>query len=155
MDKVTSEQRSRNMAAVRSQNTKPERTVRRVLHSLGLRIRLHEASLPGSPDIVLKRHSAVVFVHGCFWHGHDCPRGAAPSARTEFWLPKLAGNRQRDERQVKELKSLGWRVITIWECETRDEAKLARRLARWFGASKVRLDSWHRHVRQGPIRTST
>jgi DNA mismatch endonuclease (patch repair protein) len=120
------------MAAVRSGNTKPEFIVRRLLHSLGLRFRLHQAALPGSPDIVLKRHGAVVLVHGCFWHGHNCPRGKVPSSRPEFWLPKLAGNRRRDERQLKELRMLGWRVLTIWECETKDEAKLLRRLARWF-----------------------
>lgn len=106
--------------------------VRSVLHALGLRFRLHQASLPGTPDIVLKRHGVVIFVHGCFWHGHDCPRGRAPSSRQEFWLPKLAGNRAWDERQVTELNSLGWRVLVVWECETVDKLALARRLARWF-----------------------
>lgn len=120
------------MAAIRSRDTKPERAVRSALHLLGLRFRLHQSSLPGSPDIVLKRHAAAVFVHGCFWHGHDCVRGKVPATRTDFWLPKLAGNRERDARQARELKMLGWRVLTIWECETKDEAKLLRRLARWF-----------------------
>lgn len=135
MDKVSSEQRSRNMAAVRSRDTKPELVVRSALHSLGLRFRLHQTSLPGSPDIVLKRHKAVVFVHGCFWHGHDCARGKVPTTRRDFWLPKLARNRERDAIQVRELKILGWRILTVWECETRDEAKLLRRLARWFKVS--------------------
>jgi DNA mismatch endonuclease (patch repair protein) len=120
------------MAAVRSRDTKPERTVRSVLHSLGLRFRLHRASLPGTPDIVLKRHRTIVFVHGCFWHGHDCPKGRAPTSRREFWLPKVARNRARDERQVKELEALGWRVLTVWECETKDKDALARRLAGLF-----------------------
>jgi DNA mismatch endonuclease (patch repair protein) len=132
MDTVSSAQRSRNMAAVRGRDTKPERAVRSALHALGLRFRLHQASLPGSPDIVLRRHHTVVLVHGCFWHGHDCPRGKAPSTRPDFWLPKLAGNRRRDARQVKELQALGWRVFVVWECETKDQAKLSRRLARWF-----------------------
>lgn len=124
------------MAAVRSADTKPELLVRRILHSLRLRFRLHQSSLPGSPDIVLKRHGTIILVHGCFWHGHDCPRGRAPSSRAEFWLPKLEGNRRRDQRQLLELRSLGWRVLTIWECETRDETRLARRLARWFKVDK-------------------
>ncbi|UXL08116.1 very short patch repair endonuclease [Achromobacter xylosoxidans] len=120
------------MAAVRGRETKPERAVRSALHALGLRFRLYQTSLPGSPDIVLRRHRTVVLVHGCFWHGHDCSRGKAPSTRLDFWLPKLAGNRQRDARQVKELQSLGWRVLVVWECETKDQAKLSRRLARLF-----------------------
>lgn len=132
VDKISSAQRGRNMAAVRSRDTKPERAVRRELHALGLRFRLHQASLPGSPDIVLRRHHTVVLVHGCFWHGHDCPRGKAPSTRLDFWLPKLAGNRQRDARQKRELQALGWRVLVVWECETKDQAKLSQLLARWF-----------------------
>jgi DNA mismatch endonuclease, patch repair protein len=132
MDTVSSAQRSRNMAAVRGRDTTPERAVRSALHALGLRFRLHQASLPGSPDIVLRRHQTVVLVHGCFWHGHDCPRGKVPSTRPDFWLPKLAGNRQRDGRQVKELQALGWRVLVVWECETKDQANLSRRLAKWF-----------------------
>ena len=136
MDTVSVEQRSRNMAAVRSGNTKPEIAVRSILHSLGLRFRLHQPSLPSSPDIVLKRHSAVVLVHGCFWHGHGCPKGRAPSSRKEFWLPKLDGNRRRDQRQAKALRALGWRVLTVWECETKDTPKLQRRLARWFGVGE-------------------
>jgi len=126
VDNVSSRQRSRNMAAVRSQDTGPERRVRSILHSLGLRFRLHNTSMPGTPDIVLKRHRVVVLVHGCFWHGHACPRGKAPSSRSEFWLPKLTKNRRRDVRQRRELKALGWRVLTVWECETRNEAQLAR-----------------------------
>jgi len=132
MDKISIQQRSKNMAAVRSRDTAPELVVRSTLHSLGLRFRLHQNSLPGSPDIVLKRHHTIIFVHGCFWHGHDCNRGRPPTSRTEFWLPKLEKNRIRDERQVKKLTSLGWRVLTLWECEIRDLPRLARRLASWF-----------------------
>lgn len=133
MDKISPEQRSRNMAAVRAKDTAPELAVRRLLHRLGLRFRLHQAELPGKPDIVLKRHRVVIFVHGCFWHGHSCPRGRAPTSRTDFWLPKLQRNRDRDCRCKAQLRAMSWRVLTIWECEVRDEAKLARRLSRFFG----------------------
>jgi DNA mismatch endonuclease, patch repair protein len=130
VDKVTKRQRSRNMAAVRGRDTAPELLVRSCLHRLGLRFR--DTGLPGSPDIVLKRHGAVVLVHGCFWHGHDCPRGRPPTTREEFWLPKLARNRARDRQQVYSLRALGWRVLVVWECETKDETRLNRRLRRWF-----------------------
>jgi len=132
-DRVTGEQRSRNMAAVRPSNTTPERVVRSILHRLGLRFRLHQRTLPGTPDIVLKRHETVVFVHGCFWHGHECPRGKVPSVRPEFWIPKLRRNRERDRANSASLRKLGWRVLTVWECELRDSARLARRLTRHFG----------------------
>jgi DNA mismatch endonuclease (patch repair protein) len=132
MDKVSVQQRSRNMAAVRSRNTAPEMLVRSILHAIGLRFRLHQISLPSSPDIVLKRHRTIVLVHGCFWHGHSCRRGKQPTSRPEFWGAKLAGNRARDERQIKELKALGWRVLIVWECETVDALKLTRRLVRLF-----------------------
>lgn len=132
MDKVTQQQRSRNMAAVRGRDTVPELLVRSSLHRLGLRFRVHDTSLPGSPDVVLKRHGAVVLVHGCFWHGHDCPRGQPPTTREEFWLPKLARNRARDKQQVHSLRALGWRVLVVWECEAKDETRLNRRLRRWF-----------------------
>jgi DNA mismatch endonuclease (patch repair protein) len=132
MDTVSPQQRSSNMSAVRNRNTVPERTVRSLLHRMGLRFRLHQSQLPGSPDIVLKRHNTALLVHGCFWHSHTCPRGMPPSTRVDFWLPKLARNRERDEARVRLLRRMGWRVMTVWECETKDEAKLVRRLARWF-----------------------
>jgi len=106
--------------------------VRSILHRLGLRFRLHERTLPGTPDIVLKRHKTVIFVHGCFWHGHECGRGKAPSARLEFWIPKLQRNRERDRANAASLRKLGWRVLTVWECELRDFARLNRKLARHF-----------------------
>lgn len=123
------------MAAVGSRNTKPELVVRHVLHSMGLRFRLHQTALPGSPDIVLKRHRTVILVHGCFWHGHSCARGRPPATRLDFWLPKLEGNRARDRRQARHLRGLGWRVLTVWECQTKDLATLNRRLARYFDIS--------------------
>ena len=132
-DRVTEEQRRRNMAAVRSTDTLPERAVRSILHKLGLRFRLHQRALPGAPDIVLTRHKTAVFVHGCFWHGHSCPRGKVPSTRPEFWLPKLQRNGERDRTNAASLRKLGWRVLTVWECELGEPGQLARRLARAFG----------------------
>ena len=132
-DRITEEQRRRNMAAVRSADTMPERAVRRILHKLGLRFRLHQRALPGTPDIVLTRHKTVVFVHGCFWHGHNCPRGKVPSTRTEFWLPKLQRNSERDRTNVALLREFGWRVLIVWECELGDSRRLAHRLAHAFG----------------------
>ena len=131
-DRISSEQRSRNMAAVRSMNTIPEKVVRSTLHAMGLRFRLHRRSLPGTPDIVLNKHRTVVLVHGCFWHGHNCPRGKPPATHPDFWLPKLARNKVRDAEQVRELKTLGWRVLTVWECELKDTRSLGKRMARWF-----------------------
>ncbi len=131
-DRVTKEQRSLNMAAVRSSDTTAEKTVRSILHRLGLRFRLHQRTLPGTPDIVLKRHETVVFVHGCFWHSHECPRGKVPSVRSGFWVPKLARNRERDRANADSLRELGWRVLTVWECELREPTRLACRLGRDF-----------------------
>lgn len=137
-DRASREQRSRNMAAVRSSDTGPERAVRSILHRLGLRFRLHQKALPGTPDIVLKRHATVVFVHGCFWHGHNCPRGKPPATRPEFWIPKLQRNRVRDMDNAKRLRAQGWRVLTVWECELRKPDRLSKRLAKAFGASVLR-----------------
>nr|WP_093161657.1 DNA mismatch endonuclease Vsr [Variovorax sp. YR216] len=143
VDKISLLQRSANMAAVRSKNTEIEQTVRSILHGLGLRFRLHDKALPGSPDIVLRRHATVVMVHGCFWHGHGCSRGKPPSSRSDFWLPKLQGNRRRDRRNADALRRLGWRVITVWECESKNRAKLEHRLARLF-----RIDDQRKGPRQ-------
>lgn len=132
MDKVSPDQRSRNMAAVRGRDTGPEVAVRRMIHWLGLRFRLHRSDLPGRPDIVLPRHRSVVLVHGCFWHGHSCTRGKVPTSNTAFWLPKLERNKQRDAEQVRALRKLGWRVLVVWECETKRPDRLLKRLARWL-----------------------
>ena len=127
MDVHTREQRSRNMAAIRSTNTRPERIVRSALHALGFRFRLHRKDLPGRPDIVLPRHRTVVFVHGCFWHCHRCKYGSvAPATRAAFWAAKRAGNVARDRRNAAALRKLAWRVLVLWECEVRTpEAALA------------------------------
>lgn len=132
MDSVTREQRSANMAAVRGRDTGPEILVRRLLYGLGYRYRLHAKDLPGRPDIVFRKRRCVVFINGCFWHGHDCPRGSAPSSNVAFWRRKIDGNRERDRRVQGQLKNDGWRVLTVWQCETKDEARLQRRLCRFL-----------------------
>jgi len=126
------------MRAIRRANTKPEVLVRSILHRLGLRFRLHIKSLSGTPDIVLRRHKTVVFVHGCFWHRHpNCRYASTPKTRTEFWLSKFAGNVERDARKKAELGNLGWRVLIVWECETRNPEALATRLAEEFGVTCI------------------
>jgi len=113
------------MAAIRGGDTKPEMRVRALLHALGYRFRLHRKDLPGKPDIVLPKYRTVIFVHGCFWHCHDCRYGSVvPSTRADFWAAKRAGNVARDRKKRAELESVGWRVETIWECDTRDEGRL-------------------------------
>ncbi len=129
-DVFTPEQRSEVMRRVRSTNTSPEMAVRRLLTRMGLRYRLHRKDLPGKPDIVFASRRAVVFVHGCFWHGHDCPRGArAPKANADYWQAKISRNRARDIRTEATLTALGWRVVTVWECELASPQALEARLA--------------------------
>ena len=110
------ETRSRNMAAVKSKDTKPEMIIRRLCHSMGFRYRLHRKDLPGKPDLVFPKYKAVMFVHGCFWHKHDCPKGATPATRIEFWEKKQKENAQRDKFSQRALITQGWKVIVIWEC---------------------------------------
>lgn len=118
-DTVTMEVRSRMMSGIRGKDTKPELLVRRMLHSNGFRFRLHRKDLPGHPDIVLRKFTAVIFVHGCFWHGHDCHHFRIPSTRTEWWGAKIDMNRERDTRNIRSLREAGWRVLVIWECAMR------------------------------------
>lgn len=121
-DIKTPEERSRNMSAIKSNDTKPEMIVRRYLHGLGYRYGLHNKRLPGRPDIVLRRYKTIIFVNGCFWHGHEnCKYYRLPKSNTDFWQTKIAQNRARDERDIKELVRLGWHVIVIWECELKTE----------------------------------
>jgi len=127
-DTFTKEQRSRYMARVKNKNTAPEIKVRQTLHRLGYRFRLHRRDLPGSPDIVLPRHNKVIFVHGCFWHGHNCPRGKRPSSNTEFWNEKLDRNLQRDQAAQEAISELGWHFLVVWQCQTKDNQDLERRL---------------------------
>jgi DNA mismatch endonuclease, patch repair protein len=127
MDIVDRATRSRMMSGIRGRNTAPEMLVRRALHAAGLRFRLHRKDLPGSPDVVLPRHNAVVFVHGCFWHRHPgCRFATTPATRPEFWRKKFDGNVERDVRQRRALRKLGWRVFTVWECQAKDTQRIGR-----------------------------
>lgn len=129
MDDKTEKLRSDNMSRIRSRDTKPEIKVRSLLHQLGYRFRKNVSSLPGKPDIVLRKYRTVVFVHGCFWHQHDgCNRSSLPKSNQEYWKPKLAGNVKRDKRHREDLESLGWKVMDVWECETKDLDSLTVRL---------------------------
>ena len=123
-DVLTPEQRRLNMSRIRGRDTKPELLLRRGLHRLGFRFRLQRRDLPGRPDLVFPGRKAVVFAHGCFWHGHDCPLCRLPATRTEFWAAKIAGNRARDRRALDELRTAGWRVLVVWECALRGPARL-------------------------------
>lgn len=121
--------RSQVMAAVKGKNTKPEMIVRRTAHRLGYRFRLHRKDLPGAPDLVFPGRKAAIFVHGCFWHGHDCPRGARkPKQNAEYWTAKIARNRARDAAALAALAEQGWRTLVIWECELKEAAALPARL---------------------------
>jgi DNA mismatch endonuclease (patch repair protein) len=125
------------MAAIRSKGMKPELAVRKLVHSLGFRYRLHRADLPGKPDLVFPKHRAVIFVHGCFWHQHskaDCLDGRPPKSNVQYWLPKLHRNIQRDAEDQAKLEQLGWRVLIIWECETKNIDLVAAKVARFLKA---------------------
>lgn len=133
--------RSDIMRAVKRANTAPEIIVRQVLHALGIRFRLHRRDLPGSPDVVLPRFRTVIFVHGCFWHRHpDCRYTTTPKTRQEYWLPKFAANIERDLRKEAQLQALGWRVLLVWECETKQREELTLRLRRELKISEAAQD---------------
>ena len=124
-----SNQRSRNMSAIKSKNTKPEIEVRKLLHSLGYRFRLHRKDLPGTPDIVLPKYKTVIFVHGCFWHRHEnCKYASIPKTRTEFWENKFKENIERDKKTQEKLQNLGWKTKIVWECEIKKQDKLIKKL---------------------------
>ena len=125
--------RSGIMRSIHSQDTKPELAVRGLLHRRGFRFRLHRGDLPGRPDIVLAKHRTVVFVHGCFWHSHGCQQGRKPQTNREYWLRKLTRNRERDRRSSDDLRWAGWKVVVVWECETRNIGRLRRRLEKLIG----------------------
>jgi DNA mismatch endonuclease (patch repair protein) len=131
MDRLTAERRSWNMSRIKGWDTAPEKRVRSLLHRLGFRFSLRRKDLPGRPDIVLPGRNVAVFVHGCFWHRHSgCSNAVLPKTRAEFWLAKLNGNVERDMRNAAALKELGWKVLTIWECEVENETRLSRELLR-------------------------
>ena len=125
-DKMTREQRHRCMASIRGRDTKPEMTVRRWLHSRGFRYRVNVKGLPGSPDIVLRKYRTVIFIHGCFWHGHEgCRYFVLPKSNTEFWTQKIERNRERDLERRAQLKRMGWHTIVIWECQLKPKTREA------------------------------
>lgn len=131
MDTLTPDQRSERMSRIKGKNSKPEMVVRRLVHGMGYRYRLHRKDLPGKPDLVLPRHRTVIFVHGCFWHRHHddaCTLARMPKSRLEFWEPKLEANRLRDIRNKDALEALGWRVLTVWECEVKEPSGIADRI---------------------------
>ena len=125
--------RSERMRRTKQRDTEPEVALRHGLHRLGLRYRLHERGLPGEPDLVFPRHGVALFVHGCFWHRHACSAGRAPTSYVQFWNAKLTANVRRDRRHARELRALGWRVLTVWECELKGVSKLSHTVARVAG----------------------
>lgn len=130
MDIVSPEKRSRMMAGIKGKNTKPELAVRKLVHGMGLRYRLHRKDLPGSPDLVFPRLKKVIFVHGCFWHRHPgCRFAYTPRSNAQFWLDKLEGNIRRDGQAVAALETLGWQVLIVWECEVSDLSALTLKVS--------------------------
>jgi DNA mismatch endonuclease (patch repair protein) len=134
-DQFDVEMRSWIMRQVKSKNTAPERLVRRLAHSMGYRFRLHRKDLPGSPDIVFPSRRKVIFVNGCFWHGHHCPRSKLPQIRRNYWEAKILRTIARDRRHVRSLRSLGWGALVMWECQLKDTDALRRRIVRFLGES--------------------
>ncbi|MEM9630378.1 MAG: very short patch repair endonuclease [Pseudomonadota bacterium] len=132
MDRITKELRSKIMSRVRTKDTAPELIVRRTLHAMGYRYRLHVKTLPGTPDIVFRMRKKAIFVHGCFWHGHDCRRGQSPKTNEEFWHSKIAKNRARDNQACRALEEQGWQVLIVWQCEIKDLAILQDRLQKFL-----------------------
>ena len=131
-DTHTRKQRRANMQAVRSKNTALELSIRSTIHRLGFRFRLHRKDLPGTPDIVLPSRKSVIFVHGCFWHGHGCSKGKLPASNVDFWKAKIQRNRERDSKSEEQLGKEGWKVLKVWECETKDQSALVGRISRFL-----------------------
>ena len=134
VDTVSAETRSAVMSRVRGKDTKPELVVRRLLHTLGYRFRLHRRDLPGTPDIVFPRRRKVVFVHGCFWHHHACHLGRVPKSRQDFWIAKFEENQERDAQNLALLHTAGWRTLIIWECEIAEPNCLVVRIREFLDA---------------------
>lgn len=133
------------MRSVKTKDTGPELVVRRMLHGMGLRYRLHAKELPGKPDIVFRKRRAAIFVHGCFWHSHGCETGQAPKSKLDYWLPKLEANRERDRRNAEALRATGWSVLTVWQCELKDMESLRKTLSDFVDISKKTIDT-HRQI---------
>jgi len=140
IDVVDHKTRSQMMSGIRGKNTRPEIRIRSLLHRQGFRFRIHVDSLPGKPDIVLKRYRATIFVHGCFWHAHHCHLFKWPSTRKEFWKTKIEGNSSRDNENINSLETAGWRILTIWECALKgrsrlNEDKLTESICTWLSGN--------------------
>jgi|ERR1035438_844814 DNA mismatch endonuclease (patch repair protein) len=139
MDKISTERRSANMRRIRSKDTSPEIALRRLIHGLGYRFRLHRKDLPGRPDIVFPGRRKVIFAHGCFWHQHPgCREGRVPSSRLDYWAAKLERNQVRDTESRALLEEQGWRVLVVWECELKDVAAVSRTVKRFLGHARPR-----------------
>jgi DNA mismatch endonuclease (patch repair protein) len=139
---MSAQERTMLMARIRGRDTKPEITIRKALFAQGFRYRLHGSRLPGRPDLVFAGLRAVIFVHGCFWHGHGCHLFKLPSGNAEFWRAKIEGNRERDKRAQKALRTGGWRVLTVWECSLRGKSRLdlqavVAECARWLRSNEL------------------
>jgi len=138
-DVFSKEKRSWIMSRISSSNTKPEIIVRKIIHAMGFRYRLHVSNLPGTPDIVLPIHKKVIFVHGCFWHGHKgCKRSDRPATHRAFWEKKLNSNIARDKNNIEHLRKRGWKVLVVWQCETGNTNSLSRRIQKFLAAGGVR-----------------
>lgn len=127
-DPLTPSERSKRMSRIRNADTKPEMIVRRIIHGMGYRYRLHASDLPGRPDLVFRPRQKVIFVHGCFWHQHGCRQYRQPRTKRFFWEPKLQGNKERDKKNLNKLSAMGWKFLVIWECELQDREKLMKRI---------------------------
>jgi len=128
------------MQAVKTKNTGPELTVRRLLYAMGYRFRLHPKDLPGRPDIVLPKYRKAIFVHGCFWHQHGCPKGQPPKSRLEYWTPKLEANKKRDRTNIELLERMGWSTLVVWQCQLADGERLQQMLQEFVEASEKSID---------------
>jgi len=131
-DPLTPAERSERMSRIRNTDTKPEMIVRRIVHGLGYRYRLHASDLPGHPDLVFRPRRKVIFVHGCFWHQHGCRQYRQQRTKRSFWEPKLEGNKERDQINQKKLSAMGWKFLVIWECELQNTEKLRKRISEFL-----------------------
>lgn len=133
MDVLTKKQRSYCMSKIRSKDTKPEITVRKIIYNLGYRYRIHKKNLTGCPDIVLSKHRKIIFVNGCWWHRHNCKLGRrSPKSNLSYWLPKLCANKERHIRNVKKLRNQGWKVLNVWECKIKDIERLKKKISEFL-----------------------
>jgi DNA mismatch endonuclease (patch repair protein) len=157
-DRLTPERRSWNMSRIKGRNTRPEKLVRSLLHSMGYRFRLHATKLPGRPDVLLPKYNTAIFVHGCYWHRHQgCTYAYTPKTRVDFWQRKFDENVGRDKQTLKSLRKLGWRVLVVWECQITNHKMLATRLSRFLEKSSPQMATVlrNRENSSGSIRTTS